>query len=376
VFATLAGGLPIPPTEPDPPDASETRGASKTPGASETRLVRLRRLVDDQRATGLEPIGDGLLDWPEGSVVGTARVLGGQSRPARVDPAEAAGSATRVRFQRPPVVDVAAAVERYRELARLAAPAAVKVVLGGPISIATLAAEVPSERNRLAHALAEALNAVLGGLEAAGCPLVQIDEPALTTFRAPSEGRWFVEVHGRLLAGVARLHPSLAVLGGSAEAIGAATLFEPPYRSYLFDLIDGPDNWRLVVDAPGDRGVVCGVVPTGPSLGPVNREVLVYAAHCAAATQGRGLARVGLATAGSLAGLPYAEAVARMRLLAAGAAAAEAAASGTAEATRERLDPRSWDLRAGGRPVPVRPVQPVRAVRRGRGPARGSAGSS
>lgn len=344
MFATLAGGLPDP-------------GIEEPVGG-----LTLARLVADQRAAGLEPIGDGFVGWPAGSVVGTAVALGGRMAGP---PDGRRSTALAVRFDRAPAEDAAAAiVDRWRETARLAAPAAAKAILGGPYSIAALAADEPGERRRLAHHLAEVLNAHLRALEAAGCPLVQIDEPAVTQIGAtPVERRAFVEVAERLLAGLTRLHASLAVIGGSADSAGPATLFEPPYRSYLVDLIEGPDNWRLVAEAPPDRGIVCGVVPTGSSLGPVNLEVLVYAAHYAAATNGRGLARVGLATAGSLAGLPYEEAVARMRFLAAGAEAAEAAARGDAETTRRLLDRRSWDLRTGGRPLTVRP--PRRTVEPG-----------
>lgn len=338
MFATLAGGLPDP--------GIEERVGRRT----------LERVVADQRAAGLEPIGDGFVGWPAGSVVGTALALGGR---VAALPDDERSTAPAVRFDRAPVEGATTAiVERWRETARLAAPAAAKAILGGPYSIAALAAEDRRERIRLAHRLAEVLNAPLRALEAAGCPLVQIDEPAVTQVGATMvERRAFVEIEERLLAGLTRLHVSLAVIGGSADSAGPATLFEPPYRSYLVDLIEGPDNWRLVAEAPADRGIVCGVVPTGTSLGPVNLEVLVYAAHYAAATHGRGLARVGLATAGSLAGLPYDEAMARMRFLAAGAAAAEAAARGEAEATRRLLDRRSWDLRAGGRRLSVRPTR-------------------
>jgi hypothetical protein len=333
VFATLAGGLPPPGT------------------AAGSAAEALRRVVEDQRAAGLEPICDGLLDEPDGAVVGTALALGARPRDRRTGAGSGVGS---LRFDGPPAIDPGPIVERWRATARLAAPTAAKAIVGGPYSIAVLAAEEPAERARLAEGLAEALNVALLALEAAGCPLVQIDEPAATAITAPDEARVFARAATRLLAGLTRLHPSLAVLGGDAAAAGPAAFFDPPFRSYLFDLIAGPENWRLVAEAPGDRGIVCGVVPVGPSLGVVTREVLVYAAQYAASTNGRGLTRVGLASAGSLGGLSYEEALARIRFLAAGAEAAVAAATDPT-AARRLLDRRSWDMRAGGRPIPVRP---------------------
>lgn len=349
MFATLAGGLPVPPAAADDDAAGDgERAAGETP---------LHRVVEDQRALGLEPISDGLLEWPEGAVVGTALALGGRLVPARSRSRGSTGAAAAaVRFTGRPRPPEPRFVERWRATAALAAPAAAKVVVGGPYSIAALAAAEPSERARLAHELAEVLNAELLDLEAAGCPFVQIDEPAAATIgRAPVERRRFVEAEARLLAGLSRLHPSLAILGGSADGAGPATIFEAPYRSYLFDLVAGPDNWYLVAAAPGDRGIICGVVPGSPSLGPVGVEVLVFAAQYAASMNGRGGERVGLASAGTFSGLSYAEALARMRLLADGARAAAAIAAGDREAARRWLDRRSWDMRAGGRPRRVAP---------------------
>lgn len=331
MFATLAGGLPSP---------------GSGPGSA---AEAVRRVVEDQRSAGLEPICDGLLDQPDGAVVGTALALGARPREGR---AGSRGGGP-LRFDGPPALDPGPIVERWRATARLAAPAAAKAIVGGPYSIAALATEQPGERTRLAEALAEALNVGLRALEAAGCPLVQIDEPAATAITATAQARAFGRAATRLLAGLTRLHPCLAVVGGNADAAGPAAIFDPPFRSYLFDLIAGPDNWRLVAEAPQDRGIVCGVVPVGPSLGVVTREVLVYAAHYAASTNGRGLARVGLASAGSLRGVSYEEALARMRFLAAGAEAALAATDPAA--ARQVLDRRSWDMRAGGRPIPIRP---------------------
>ena len=66
--------------------------------------------------------------------------------------------------------------------------------------------------------------------------------------------------------------------GGNADTAGAATFFDLPYASYAFDLIAGPDNWRLITSAPRDRGIVCGAM--SPAAGGDERpETLVWAAH-------------------------------------------------------------------------------------------------
>ena len=51
-----------------------------------------------------------------------------------------------------------------------------------------------------------------------------------------------------------RVHLSLVLTGGNVDGLGAATLFDLPFASYAFDLIAGPENWRLIAEAPGDRG--------------------------------------------------------------------------------------------------------------------------
>ena len=185
----------------------------------------------------------------------------------------------------------------------------------------------------------ERLRAVVAALAAAGCPLVEIEEPAAIRIgEDAAERNRFSDAHRRLTDGLAdSVHLSLSVIGGSADAAGSATFFDLPYASYAFDLIGGPDNWRLIAEAPGDRGIVCGALAAAAdtSDGP---ELLVWAAHYAASTGGRGLDRVGLATASSLADLPLDRARAKVRAV---AAAARIAATESPDELARLLDPRA-----------------------------------
>ena len=128
--------------------------------------------------------------------------------------------------------------------------------------------------------------------------------------------------------------------------------------------MNGPDNWRLVVATPGDRGIVCGALPADADHdeGP---EMLLWAAGYAASTKGRGPARVGLASASSFAALPWDVAVARMARL--GEAARIAALP--PEDRGAALDPRAIDSRSAalGRYAP----KPSRSSRQSRPPRRG-----
>ena len=138
------------------------------------------------------------------------------------------------------------------------------------------------------------------------------------------------------------LHLSLAITGGNADAAGIETILAGAYASLALDLIDGPDNWRLAVKAPGDRGIVCGALSPAAD-GDETRELLVWAAHYAASSNGRGLARVGLANASSLAGLPRDVALRKLRIV---AEAARIAAVESSEELAGLLDRRAIDPRA------------------------------
>ncbi len=179
----------------------------------------------------------------------------------------------------------------------------VKQVVAGPFS------------TDLDHDGIDRLNVTLRALAAAGCPLIEIHEPAATGIgEDAAERARFRESHLRLLDGVAGTHLSLAITGGDAHAAGIETILAAPYDSLAVDLIAGPDNWKLVVATPGDRGIICGALPVAADSadGP---ETLLWAAGYAASTEGRGPARVGLATAASLAHLPWTVALAKMARL-------------------------------------------------------------
>lgn len=214
-------------------------------------------------------------------------------------------------------------------------------------------------------AAADSLNEVLRALAAAGCPLIEVHEPAAIDIGGDAAARaLFRDAHRRLLAGVDGPHLSLAIVGGSAHATGIDTLLSAPYASLAVDLIAGPDNWQLVVATPGDRGVVCGVLSGEPDSDDAV-EVLLWAAAYAASTAGRGRARVGLATAGSLAGLPWDVAMAKLRRLGEAARLADL----PPDELRRSMDPRAVDIRSAafGRVV-SRPAS--RPTPRGRRPGR------
>jgi len=301
MFATLLGALPRP-TLPEP--------------LSDDEVVRFA--IESQERAGLEPVTDGAL-------------RGGSF--AVADWEFAAACTTR----------------------------AVKQRLPGPYSAGRLVAGGRREREAATVRVADELNAGVRALAAAGCPMVEIEEGDVASIGDDlAERRLFTAAHRRLTSGVENVHLSLALVGGNADTAGAATFFDLPYASYAVDLIAGPDNWRLVTAAPGDRGIVCGAMGAGEDAdeGP---EVLVWAAHYAAASEARGLDRVGLANAPGLAAVSWAVAVRKFERL---ADAARIASFESGREMAEALDPRAVSSRSAalGRVEPP----PRRARRRER----------
>lgn len=188
--------------------------------------------------------------------------------------------------------------------------------------------------------LADALAGHVAALAEAGCPVVQVVEPAAVTVGEDRGLRaGFLRAQRRLLARAGGLHAMLAVTGGSAHLAGPEAVFGAPYRSYLFDLIAGPDNWYLIRAAPGDRGIVCAALRAGDAHGASDQApVLSWAAHYAASSNGRGLERVGLANATPLQRVD--PAAARQALHDLGRAAALAGVPPT-QAVDLGMDPRS-----------------------------------
>jgi hypothetical protein len=278
MFATLAGGYPWPADR--PADAA------------------LESVVVAQVAAGLELLADGLV--------------------------HPAGTAAR------DLVDAWAAARGVAAARGSALP--VKLAIEGPFAAAgpTGALEAAQALNRALFALAEA-----------GCPVVEVHEPAATLPSDDAGRAAFAAAHRALLDGIpADLHASLAVTGGDAMALGVDALFAAPYRSHLFDLLTGAEGWRLVAVAPAERGIIVGV---GDATGRRRTRIedVVWAASYAASTQGRGPDRVGIAPSGSLAGLEPARAREVLDLL----GEAVRALAGGRDELLERLDPRSIDAR-------------------------------
>ncbi len=224
----------------------------------------------------------------------------------------------------------------------------VKQALPGPYTLGRRIKGTDRDRTTLAYA--RVLQAQILALADAGCQLIEIEEPdAHLIGVAAGERARFAEAHRLLLEGVSAVHCSLAITGGNADTAGIDAILAAPYASLAVNLIDGPDNWRLVTGTPGDRGIICGVVSTSEASDDAP-DLMLWAAAYASASEGRGATRVGLGTAAGFEALTWDVAVRKMRALGEAARLAHLPLSEVAP----HLDPRAIDIKSAamGRYVP------------------------
>src|SRR3990170_2172536 len=188
---------------------------------------------------------------------------------------------------------------------------------------------------------------------AAGAPVVQVEEDGLTAVGADDEAerRLAADALRRLTDGVEG-HLSLSVAAGDPCGAGGGVLYGAPFSSHLFDLIRGPDGWRVAREAPRERGLILGVADCRTEE-PDEEAVTLWAARYAASIGARGLERVALAPS---AGLEALTREAARRKLADLAGAAVLAGLADAATLREGVDFRALTRTAppGRAPAPRR----------------------
>lgn len=311
MFATLLGALPRP------------GGADGQPIADDDAAVVA--VLAAQAAAGLEPLTDGRL-----------RAGGSFWEPSR---------------------ESAIVIGAWR-FASSQTDGVVKQALPGPYTLGRLADTEGRDASTLMWA--RLLREQVSALAEAGCQLIEIEEPdAHLIGEDPGERRRFAEAHLVMLEGIGGVHISLAITGGNADTAGIETILAAPYASLAVDLIDGPDNWRLVTSTPGDRGIICGVVSTSETSDDA-ADLMLWAAAYASASEGRGATRVGLGTAGGFGALSWEVAERKMRALGEAARLAQLPLSEAAL----HLDPRAIDIKSAamGRYVPRSGRRPRRPL--------------
>jgi hypothetical protein len=309
VFATLLGALPQP--------TVDAGGAAVDPVGAAVRA---------QVAAGLEPVTDGRLRDP-----GFDRLARLLLRPDGVSDA------------------VTTVLEAWWVLAN-STDRATKHALPGPYSVGLRVGGSKRAREARTLGAAEALAEIVAALAEAGCPLVEVEESAAHRLMDAAEHDLFREAHRRLTGGGtgsqdrgvqnAAIHRSLSIVGGSVPQAAIDAVLDAPYASIAVDLIAGPDNWYVVRRASRERGVVAGVQSAGDV--DESKEVMLWAAHYAASSGGRGSDRVGIGSAGSWANLAWEAALRKLNRL---GEAARLAAMPLGEELAQSLDPRAVSAR-------------------------------
>jgi methionine synthase II (cobalamin-independent) len=305
MFVTFAGGYsraPLP-AQPDllgQAEAALRAGTIDQAGYEAVADEFVHEVLDEMTTVSLAIVGDGgvrardrILPWIRGldglDDAGETTLPDGEpaTRPLVRGP---------IRWTRPIFV-------RDWTFADAATETYVKQTVVGPYTIASLAEPDDADaRRHVSMALAEAMNEEFRALAAAGCAIIEIDEPAILRVGA-ADAEWTAlrDAHERLTAGVddpTEVHLSCGLWGGEIDPAGHASLLDLPYSSYLVDVLAGPSAWRFIAAVPPERGVIAGAADAHTEA-PDEHEVLVWAMAWAA-QNGRGQERVGLAPNGSL----------------------------------------------------------------------------
>jgi len=131
----------------------------------------------------------------------------------------------------------------------------VKAVVTGPYTLAALS-RTDRPRAEVALELARALRQELLALQQAGCPLIQVDEPAI--LRARDEAPLVTQTLRELTSGVtAKL--ALYTYFGDVKGL-APDLFDLPFQVFGLDFVAGPANFDLLEGFPAGKELGAGLL--------------------------------------------------------------------------------------------------------------------
>jgi methionine synthase II (cobalamin-independent) len=361
MFACLAADYPRDPRAGEPDvlgEADRRLAAGEISEADHEAVIRdvVKVVLAEQEASGLAVLTDGAVAHADRLAMLVEGLGGASSQLSIALPDGATSLAPRfdraVEWRGPITVGAWRAADKATDLI-------VKQVVVGPFTMARLSDAADASRSDLALALAEAMNAELRALADAGCPVIQVDEGALTTIGADADAwRLYGETQRRLTAGLEDHHLSLGLYRGAADPAGHATILDGPYRSYLVDALGGPDAWRFAFAVPPERGLIVGALDAAQEVRD-ETEVMVWAMAWAA-ERDRAPERIGVASNGSLRAIGRHAARRKIELM---GEAVGIAAMGPLREVAEALDPAPGDTRM----APLR--QLAEAVEAARTPA-------
>lgn len=343
MFGSIAADYPREPRTGEPDllgDADRRLAAGKITAADHQEVARAfaRVVIAEQEIAGLAILSDGDVGQTD-RLRRLVEGLGGVStdRSVRLPDGD---TVLAPRFDRPPAWDGPIMVDDWR-WADGTTELPVKQVVVGPYTISRLAEPGGAPRGPLALGLAEAMNAELRALAAAGCPIIQVDEGALAMIGDDAaEWELYVETQRRLTAGLEEHHLSLGLYHGAVDPTGFSSILDGPYRSYLFDGLAGPGAWRFVFAVPPGRGIIVGALDAD-NVGRDEPELMVWAMAWAAQGERTG-DRIGVAPNGSLRALGRHETRRKIEEM---GEAVRIASMGPLQEVAEALDPNPLESR-------------------------------
>lgn len=343
MFASLAADYPRQPRTGEPDVLAEADRRLSTGEITPPDHLAIARafakvVIAEQEIAGLAILTDGAVGHPDRLQALIAGLGGSGTERAAALPDGAPVLAPR--FDRAPAWQSPITVDDW-SWADQATDLPVKQTLVGPYTIARLAEPGGASRGTLALGLAEAMNGELRALSAAGCPIIEIDEGALTSLGDDAaEWELYVETQRRLTVGLEDHHLSLGLYHGAVDPAGHARILDGPYRSYLVDVLAGPGAWRFVFAVPPERGVIVGALDATSSARD-DPELMVWAMAWAA-HGGRTSERIGVAANGSLRSLGRHEARRKIEEM---GEAVRIASMGPLQEVAEALDPAPLESR-------------------------------
>ena len=259
IRTTVVGSYPKPPREGQPFVLRRTlhdleAGVATAADVRRAQDDLVREVIAEQEAAGVDLVTDGCARWDDLLTPFAAHMAGFE-----------VGGLLRwfdnnVYYRRPVCVGSVewrgpASVEVYRFAASVASRP-VKAILPGPVTFARLSVdEHYRDHESFVLAIARVLAQEAFELQAAGAPVIQIDEAAL--LGAPED----LELAGRALGvitGELDTETLLVTYFGDAKRLGTE-LFRLPVEGFGFDLVAGPENAELIRQRPNGK-VQAGIV--------------------------------------------------------------------------------------------------------------------
>lgn len=261
VETTVVGSYPKPPDEGQPFVVRKTlhaieRGEATADDLRAAQDELVRAVIAEQERAGVDLVTDGQVRWDD-VLTPFARQMAGfeiggllrwfdnntyYRRPVCVGEPEWRGPAS---------------VDAYRFAAE-AASVPVKAVIPGPVTFARMSLDEHfGAHEDFVLALARVLAQEAFELEAAGAPVIQIDEPALLD--APEDLDLASTAIGIITGDLERAETVIATYFGDAKRLGPQ-LFELPVDGFGLDFVAGPGNREVVRELPPEKKLQAGIL--------------------------------------------------------------------------------------------------------------------